>query len=82
MSDASTLDFHQRMASLEFLHSRHNKFPSAHRAEYGAKLDKIRAVWAGFHSLIPSFFFRRADKHLNTLYKYEDIEKELLALVT
>lgn len=77
MQDFSTLDLHQRTNTLEFLFARISSFPSAQRSEYRAMLDEVRDAWFTFQTILPSFFYRKADKHLKTLYKYEDIEKEL-----
>ena len=77
MQDSSVLDLHQRMTTLDFLNARVSSFPSAQRAEYRAMLDELRDTWFMFQAILPSFFYRKADKHLRTLYKYEEIEKEL-----
>ena len=40
-------------------------------------VDIAKEKWLQIIGLLPSFFYRKADKHLNTSYKLEDVEKEL-----
>ena len=77
LCDNTILDLHHRMVALEFLYARANRFPTASREEYRSKLEEIKNKWVMFVSILPSFFYRKVDKHLNTVYKYADIEKEL-----
>lgn len=79
MQESSILDLHQRMTSLDYLFARVNNFPAAKREEYSTMLNAVRDSWLKFTTILPTFFYRKADKHLKTLIKYEDIEKELRA---
>lgn len=71
------LDLHRRTISLEFFQTRVSKLPSECREEFCKKLDVARDTWFALSCMFPAFFYRKSDKHLNTLYKLEDVEKEL-----
>lgn len=51
------------------------------REEFEHKLDSIYNTWSEIKSMFPVFFYRKSDKHLNTLYKLKDVEKELKLLI-
>lgn len=72
-----SLDLYRRMMALEFFHARISKVPTEHREEFGEKLGRARDAWFAISCMLPVFFYRKADKHLNTSYKLEDVEKEL-----
>lgn len=71
------LDLYRRMIALEFLHARVSKIPTDHREEFEEKLGRARDAWFAISCMLPVFFYRKADKHLNTSYKLEDVEKEV-----
>lgn len=72
-----SLELYRRMSALEFFHARVSKIPADHREEFGEKLGRARDAWFAISCMLPVFFYRKADKHLNTSYKLEDVEKEL-----
>lgn len=72
-----SLDLYRRMTALEFFHARVSKIPADRREAFGEKLGCARDVWFTISCMFPVFFYRKADKHLNTSYKLEDVEKEL-----
>lgn len=71
------LDLYRRMIALEFFHARLSKIPADHREEFEKKLECAYDAWSAISHMLPAFFYRKADKHLNTSYKLEDVEKEL-----
>ena len=71
------LDLYRKTSALEFLYARISKLSAEHRKEFEDKLGSARDAWFALSNLFPVFFYRKADKHLNTSYKLEDIEKEL-----
>lgn len=77
MLDKTSLDLYVRMTTLAFLNNKANSFPSTMRKEYRERLDQLRDRWFMLHALLPTFFYRKADKHLNATYKFEDVDKEL-----
>ena len=62
---------------LNYLDNRINSFPSEKRDEYRTSVEQAKEKWESFMQMLPTFFFRRADKHLLPKYVYEDIKKEL-----
>ena len=70
---------YQQQKSLNFFRTRTTKIPVEYREEFEHKLDSIYNTWSEIKSMFPVFFYRKSDKHLNTLYKLEDVEKELKA---
>lgn len=72
-----SLDLYRRMTAFEFLNTRVSRIPTDHREAFGEKLVSLHDVWFAMLCMLPVFFYRKADKHLNTTYKLEDVEKEL-----
>lgn len=77
MQDGTSLDLYGRMSTLNFLHAKAGSFPSTKRQDYRDRLGLLRDKWFMLQSLLPTFFYRRSDKHLNAIYKLEDVDKEL-----
>lgn len=71
------LDVYRRMNALEYFHARISRIPTDHREAFAEKLGSARDAWFDISCMLPVFFYRKADKHLNTSYKLEDVEKEL-----
>lgn len=71
------LDLYRRMIALEFFHARVSKIPINHREEFEEKLGCARDAWFAISCMLPVFFYRKVDKHLNTSYKLEDVENEV-----
>lgn len=71
------LDLYRRTNALGFLHARDSKIPTDHREDFKEKLGRARDSWNDISCMLPVFFYRKADKHLSTSYKLEDVEKEL-----
>lgn len=71
------IDLYQHMAALEYFHAKVNSIETEHREEYKAVLKDARERWFALLTMFPVFYYRKSDRHLNTLYKFEDIEKEL-----
>lgn len=79
LSQKEELDLYQQQKSLNFFRTRTTKIPVQYREEFEHKLDSIYNTWSEIKSMFPVFFYRKSDKHLNTLYKLENVEKELKA---
>lgn len=71
------LNLYRRNATLDFFQARTSRFPAERREEFAEKLGAVRDEWDTLLNMLPVFFYRKADKHLNTSYKIEDVEKEL-----
>lgn len=64
-------------AALEFLNSHIGKIDINKKELFRQALETAREKWRKLIHMLPVFFYRNGDKHLNTNYRYEDIEKEL-----
>ena len=71
------IDLYQIMSALEFFRTRIMKLAVERRKEFENTLGSARDTWSDVSGSFPIFFYRKADKHLNTSYKLDDVEKEL-----
>lgn len=71
------MDVPRRTQAFTFLISRVNKLPAEKRAAFEASLVEAQEKWLQLVYRFPAFFYRKTDKHLKAVYKYEDVEKEL-----
>lgn len=71
------MDVPRRTLAFTFLINRVNKLPAEKRAAFEAPLVQAREKWLQLVGRLPMFFYRKTDKHLKSVYKYEDVEKEL-----
>ena len=71
------LDTYRRFNAINFLHSRITRLSAEHRKEFEEKINIAHNVWFDLMRMFPVFYYRKTDKHLNTSYKIEDIEKEI-----
>ncbi len=63
--------------ALEYLKARIAKLDKTYQAEFEGLVLDSQIKWLSVISKIPTMFYRKADKHLNSTYKIDDIEKEL-----
>lgn len=71
------IDVPSKIWALEFLSKAFKKISAEKREQLQHALQTVQIKWNDLLSMLPVFFYRNGDKHLNTKYKYEDIEKEL-----
>lgn len=71
------MDVPRRTLAFTFLINRVNKMPAEKRAAFEVPLVQAREKWLQLVGRLPMFFYRKTDKHLKSVYKYEDAEKEL-----
>lgn len=62
---------------LYYFENRVNNIPIEKRNEYRMAVEDANAKWSYFLQVLPTFYFRRADKHLLQKYTYDNIKKEL-----
>ena len=67
----------RRTAALNFIKSHIGRVSADKRDEFSLKLNAVIEGWQEFIGLLPTIYYRKSDKHLNSVYKYEDAEKEL-----
>lgn len=72
-----SLDLYRRMSALEFFQARVSRISADCRETFKERLGCARDAWFTISCMLPVFFYRKTDKHLNTSYKFEDVEKEL-----
>lgn len=71
------LDLYYRTAALIFLSSRIGKIKSEYKDQVQDTLNELQNMWQEGLEMFPTFFYRKSDKHLKSVYKLEDIEKEV-----
>lgn len=71
------IDIYQHMAALEYFHAKVNNIATEYRDEYKNVLQEARERWFSLLTMFPVFYYRKSDRHLNTMYKFEEVEKEL-----
>ena len=63
--------------ALEYMKSKISKLGKTHQEEFQRLILGAQKLWFSLIEMIPSVFYRKADKHLNASYKIDEIEKEL-----
>lgn len=71
------LDIYCRTLALNFLHLRVNKIASEYKGKLNGALETVQEIWQQLLCMFPTFFYRISDKHLETSYKIDEIEKEV-----
>lgn len=64
-------------AALDFMKARVERLPVDQREDFLSISNRVQAEWVALTAKLPIFFYRAADKHLNTTYKADEAEKEL-----
>ena len=67
----------RRIRAFSFLKNRTEKLNSDIQAQVQLHLEYALSKWNLLVNRLPVFFYRKTDKHLKYLYKYEDAEKEI-----
>ena len=63
--------------ALEYLKARITKLSKIHQDEFESLVLDSQSKWLSVAFRIPAMFYRKADKHLNSTYKIDEIKKEL-----
>lgn len=71
------MDVPRRTLAFTFFSNRVNKLPAEKRPLFEEALVESQEKWQQLVYRFPAFFYRKTDKHLKAVYKYEDVEKEL-----
>ena len=77
LSNTESINVPRRAAALNFMKSQIGRMEADKRDEFTSKLEVVIHEWKEFIRLLPTIYYRKSDKHLNSVYKYEDAEKEL-----
>ena len=75
--DTESINVPRRTAALNFMKSQIGRMVTDKRDEFSSKLEVVIDEWKEFIRQLPTVYYRKSDKHLNSVYKYEDAEKEL-----
>ena len=75
--EKSKIDVPRRTDAFTFLQNRTSKISEEKRDQLNEALETARSKWQLLFQRLPMFFYRKADKHLSSIYKFEDIEKEI-----
>lgn len=67
----------RKSLAFEFMKARIGKLPPDICKEMTFLVEAAQLEWTKLFTRLPAFFYREADKHLNTTYKVEDVDKEL-----
>lgn len=63
--------------ALDFFQARNARISAEQRDSFENKLNLASEAWTRLTALLPVFFYRKADKHLNSTYRLEDVEKQI-----
>ena len=75
--ETTKIDVPRRNDAFSFLLSRVQKITAEKRDLLRQTLEEAQSKWQTLVKKLPVFFYRKSDKHLSSLYKFEDIDKEL-----
>ncbi len=77
LKDDKNLDVARFLNALTYFRQKTNTIPTEQKTEYAETLTNIETAMRSYCMFFPHFFYRNSDKHLQTTYKLEDVEKEL-----
>lgn len=77
LKDSDSLNVPRFLNALTYFHNKQNSVSAEIRASFVEALENVEAKMHDYLLNLPHFFYRNADKHLQTTYKLEDAEKEL-----
>lgn len=77
LQEIQKIDIPRRTSAFDFLLARTHRIAADKREMLKLAIETAQSKWQPLIRRLPLFFYRKADKHLRPLYKYEDIEKEL-----
>ncbi len=76
LEQEESLDLYRRTLALKFLYSQMTRIASEYKEKLKEALDTAQEIWYSLLDMFPTFFYRNSDKHLESSYKFEEIEKE------
>ena len=77
LKDSDSLNVPRFLNALTYFHNKQNSVSAEIKASFVEALENVEAKMHDYLLNLPHFFYRNADKHLQTTYKLEDAEKEL-----
>lgn len=82
LSNIKKLNVPRTLNALSYFHKKTGNVPKERKEAFISALTDVEDKIREFLFLLPSFFFRRADKHLKTTYKLDEVEKEVKPTTT
>ena len=77
LKDNESLNVPRFLNALTYFHNKQNFVTTELKTSFSEKLGEVETKMHDLVMNLPHFFFRNTDKHLQTTYKLEDVEKEL-----
>lgn len=77
LKDNESLNVPRFMNALTYFHNKQNSVSAELKVSFAEALEKTETKMREYLLNLPHFFYRNSDKHLQTTYKLEDVEKEL-----
>lgn len=77
LNQSEKLDIPLRTAAINFFLKHADRIAPEKRIPLQQIIERINTSWLNLIDTLPTFFYRKTDKHLATNYKFEDIDKEL-----
>lgn len=74
---AEYLNIPQLLTAIDWLHRRSSQIPTELKDDFISAIEALEAKLRSFMAVLPTFFYRKSDRHLKTSYKSDEIEKEL-----
>ena len=71
------IDVPRRTAGFKLIQQNAGKIAAEKKELLNQTIETVQEKWQTLVSFLPTLFYRKGDRHLNSTYKYEDIEKEL-----
>lgn len=73
----TVMDIPLKVIELDFLSDCFERIGAEKKDQLQQALETVQNKWNALLRMLPVFFYRNVNKHLNANYKYEDIETEL-----
>lgn len=77
LKESDSINVPRFLNALTYFHNKQNSVSTELRAPFGEAMEKVEEKIRDYLLILPHFFYRNVDKHLQTTYKLEDVEKEL-----
>ena len=77
LSQKEQIELYKTASAFVFFTARITRIPKEFQEEFKNKLEVARNNWSELTELMPVFFYRKENKHLNTSYRIDEVEKEL-----
>lgn len=77
-----SLNLTKQYEGISYIQKRIQTFSAEAKAKFSNIMEELKQNWNNYITYFPSFFYRNPNKHLNAIYKLEEVEKELKSPTT